>query len=78
MRTFIVVLFFLHFVNVSMSHAQYGSFDSAKTVKPFKIFDNLFYVGIDMVSAYLLVTDKGIILIGPCVYFLYQLQSVST
>lgn len=47
----------------SGSHAQYGSFDSARTVSPFKIFDNLYYVGIDAVSAYLLVTDDGLILI---------------
>jgi len=44
-------------------HAQYGAFDSSKTVPPFKIFDNLYYVGNDAVSAYLLVTNKGIILI---------------
>ncbi len=45
------------------TQAQYGSFDFAKSVKPFKIFDNLYYVGNDAVSAYLLVTDKGIVLI---------------
>lgn len=45
------------------SKAQYGSFDFSRTVQPFKIFDNLYYVGNDAVSAYLLVTDKGIILI---------------
>ena len=45
------------------TQAQYGSFDFSKTVKPFKIFDNLYYVGNDGVSAYLLETNKGIILI---------------
>ncbi len=45
------------------ARAQYGSFDSSKTVAPFKIFDNLYYVGNDGVSVYLLVTNKGIILI---------------
>jgi metallo-beta-lactamase class B len=48
---------------VQFLHAQYGSFDSSKTVPPFKIFDNLYYVGNDGVSAYLLVTEKGIVLI---------------
>ena len=32
-------------------------------VKPFQIFDNLYYVGIDWVAAYLLVTDDGLVLI---------------
>jgi metallo-beta-lactamase class B len=45
------------------TRAQYGSFDFSKTVAPFKIFDNLYYVGNDAVSAYLLETNKGIILI---------------
>jgi metallo-beta-lactamase class B len=31
--------------------------------EPFKIFDDLYYVGIDWVSAYLLVTDDGLVLI---------------
>jgi metallo-beta-lactamase class B len=48
---------------LSNIHAQYGTADSAKTVTPFKLFDNLYYVGNGFVSAYLLVTDKGIILI---------------
>lgn len=32
-------------------------------VEPFRIFDNLYYVGIDWVAAYLLVTSDGLILI---------------
>lgn len=32
-------------------------------VEPFKIFDNVYYVGIDWVAAYLLVTSEGLILI---------------
>ena len=48
---------------IQATQAQYGSFDFSKPVTPFKIFDNLYYVGNDGVSAYLLVTDKGIILI---------------
>jgi len=31
-------------------------------VEPFKIFDNLYYVGIDWVAAYVLVTDEGLVL----------------
>ena len=34
-----------------------------RSTEPFKIFDNLYYVGIQWVSAYLLVTDEGLILI---------------
>jgi len=42
-----------------------------KGVRPFKIFDNLYYVGIEWVGSYLLVTSDGLILIdslhGPYV-----------
>jgi metallo-beta-lactamase class B len=58
----IIVFILVLFVQLNI-HAQYGAFDSSKTVPPFKIFDNLYYVGNDGVSAYLLVTDKGIVLI---------------
>jgi len=58
-----LICFILIFSCVQITRAQYGSFDSSKTVQPFKIFDNLYYVGNDCVSAYLLVTNKGIILI---------------
>ena len=34
-----------------------------RSTEPFKIFDNLYSVGIQWVSAYLLVTDEGLILI---------------
>lgn len=34
-----------------------------KSTEPFKIFDNLYYVGIQWVASYLLVTDDGLILI---------------
>ncbi len=37
---------------------------AAQRVEPFQIFDNLYYVGIDWVSCYLLVTTDGLILIG--------------
>ncbi|MBV9988965.1 MAG: MBL fold metallo-hydrolase [Chitinophagaceae bacterium] len=45
------------------AQAQYGAADSAVIVRPFKIFDNLYYVGNSFVSAYLLRTDKGLVLI---------------
>ena len=34
-----------------------------KSTEPFKVFDNLYYVGIEWVSSYLIVTDGGLILI---------------
>lgn len=43
--------------------AQYGELDSAARIAPFKIFDNLYYVGNKDVSAYILSTDKGLVLI---------------
>jgi metallo-beta-lactamase class B len=46
-----------------LSYGQYGEFDSAKTVEPFRLFDNLYYVGNDNTSAYLLTTSDGLILI---------------
>lgn len=45
------------------SNAQHGEADTAKTVTPFRIFDNLYYVGNDFVSSYLLTTTDGLILI---------------
>jgi metallo-beta-lactamase class B len=56
----VATLFFLAF---STTKAQYGQYDNARTVPPFKIFDNLYYVGIDWVSAYIIKTDDGLILI---------------
>jgi metallo-beta-lactamase class B len=35
----------------------------AKMVEPFKVFDNLYYVGMDWVSAWLIPTSEGLILI---------------
>ena len=37
--------------------------DNAKPFPPFQIFDNLYYVGLDSVSAYVLKTSAGLILI---------------
>jgi len=34
-----------------------------KSVRPFKIFDNVYYVGIDWVAAYLIETSAGLILV---------------
>jgi metallo-beta-lactamase class B len=43
--------------------AQYGDMDKTRSVTPFRIFDNLYYVGNDIVSAYLITTSNGMILI---------------
>lgn len=56
----IITVSFLIFLQ---GKAQYGQYDHAKTVAPFKIFDNLYYVGIDWVSSYLITTDEGLILV---------------
>jgi metallo-beta-lactamase class B len=59
----LVLITTLFFIVHLQSKSQYGQYDSARTVPPFKIFDNLYYVGIDWVSSYLITTDKGLILI---------------
>lgn len=43
--------------------AQYGEFDTARTIAPFKIFDNLYYVGNASVSAYLVVCGSDLVLV---------------
>lgn len=60
-----IFLFFITCCLLQVStRAQYGpGFDSARTIAPFKMFDNLYYVGNDGTSAYLLTTDNGLILI---------------
>jgi metallo-beta-lactamase class B len=72
---FIAILFFFIYVP---ANAQYGQYDNARTVPPFKIFDNLYYVGIDWVSSYLITTDDGLILIDALYrnYPAHILQSV--
>ena len=73
---------FLSLVIFSSIHlfcdAQYGQYDTAKTVPPFKIFDNLYYVGIDWVSSYILTTSEGLILIDALYgkYPIHILQAV--
>jgi len=69
-----ILFFFIYF----QGKAQYGQYDNAKTVPPFKIFDNLYYVGIDWVSSYLITTDDGLILIDALYrnYPAHILQSV--
>ena len=73
---------FLSLVIFSSIHlfcdAQYGQYDTAKTVPPFKIFDNLYYVGIDWVSSYILTTTEGLILIDALYgkYPIHILQAV--
>jgi metallo-beta-lactamase class B len=44
------------------SPAQGGDFN-AQTRDAFKIFDNLYYIGVDLVSAYLIPTSDGLIVI---------------
>jgi len=46
----------------AQSSAQGGDFN-AQTRDAFKIFDNLYYVGVDLVSAYLISTSDGLIVI---------------
>ncbi|MEI9946076.1 MAG: MBL fold metallo-hydrolase [Chitinophagaceae bacterium] len=73
------VLLFALFCTLNFSvNAQHGARDTAKTVAPFKIFDNLYYIGVDFVSAYLLTTDDGLILIDALYgrYPKHILQSV--
>jgi metallo-beta-lactamase class B len=73
-----IFLFFIGFCFISCSvNAQYGQADSAKTVPPFKIFDNLYYVGNDFVSAYLLTTNEGLILIDA-LYGKYTNQMIQS
>lgn len=74
----LLLLFSLIFLLHSQGNAQYGQYDNSKTVPPFKIFDNLYYVGIDWVSAYLMVTEDGLILIDALYrnYPAHILQSV--
>lgn len=46
----------------SPSAAQGGDFN-AQTRDAFRIFDNLYYIGVDLVSAYLIPTSEGLIVI---------------
>jgi metallo-beta-lactamase class B len=55
-------IIFCSFLTITTS-AQYGELDSAARTAPFKIFDNLYYVGNKEVSAYILSTEKGLVLI---------------
>jgi metallo-beta-lactamase class B len=75
-KVFLIVILF--FLTCFQGKAQYGQYDNAKTVTPFKIFDNLYYVGIDWVSSYLITTDDGLILIDALYrnYPAHILQSV--
>jgi metallo-beta-lactamase class B len=43
--------------------AAAGAQQNAHPVPPFKMFDNLYYVGVDWVSAYVLKTSGGLIII---------------
>ena len=73
-----ILLIVLASLFIHSANAQYGQYDNAKTVPPFKIFDNLYYVGIDWVSSYLITTNDGLILIDALYrnYPAHILQSV--
>jgi metallo-beta-lactamase class B len=62
MKKILACLFAICFL-VHLVSAQHGEHDSAKTVPPFKIFDNLYYVGLEWVSSYLITTDDGLIVV---------------
>ena len=48
---------------VAASYAQRGGIYGSLSREPFKIFDNLYYVGIKWVSAWVLDTGDGLILL---------------
>lgn len=77
MKKIVLVLVAFCFIHTKTT-AQYGQYDHARTVPPFKIFDNLYYVGIDWVSSYLITTEDGLILIDALYrdYPAHILQSV--
>lgn len=58
----IILVVFIAFC-AGKAGAQYGEFDTARTIAPFKIFDNLYYVGNSSVSAYLVVCGNELVLI---------------
>ena len=51
------------FLLPAASHSQRGGIYGSLSREPFQIFDNLYYVGVDGVSAYLLTTSDGLIMI---------------
>ena len=59
LRCFLLAFFALAMLTAPISNAQ----QNAHPVPPFKIFDNLYYVGMDWVSAYVVKTSGGLILI---------------
>ena len=54
-----------------------GDFEHAQSVPAFKIFDNLFYVGNDLVAAYLIPTSNGLIMIDS-LYGSFTTQAVDS
>ncbi len=45
------------------THPHFSLADEGQAREPFKVFDNLYFVGIEYVASWLLVTDDGLILI---------------
>ena len=63
---------------VGSANAQSALDDPAEQqVEPFQVFDNLYYVGVKWVSAWLLETDQGLILFDSLYGELTDMQSVS-
>ncbi len=62
MKKILLLLVLAYCLQPARGLAQYDN-DSSHTVPPFKIFDNLYYVGTDFVSAYIVKTDYGLVLI---------------
>ena len=48
---------------LSATASRSGAQGSQQMVEPFKIFDNLYYIGMDWVSAYLVSTSDGLIML---------------
>jgi metallo-beta-lactamase class B len=73
-----LILPFIFCFTTLLSKAQYGEYDTVKAGPPFKLFDNLYYVGNDFVSSYLLVTKDGLVLLDATYgkYPAHILQSV--
>ena len=72
MKTPVVVFLMLFtFATLVGAHEAWGqgqrpaeiNGQNAKPVPPFKIFDNLYYVGIDYVCSYVIKTNAGLIMV---------------
>jgi metallo-beta-lactamase class B len=71
-RTTAAIVITLAVLTTATAHSAFGQAlprpqglgeDTAKAVPPFKMFDNLYYVGLDFVNAYVIQTSGGLILV---------------